>query len=176
MTTICRAAIVLAAICALAFASDESKEALYRGLSRVTAGDNSKAIEHFTRAIELDPKYAEAYYRRGWSYEMLGDHETAIADHTRAIELDPNYALAYAGRGASYYELGDYKNATEDAKKACDLGDCRSLRFMEEKEQNPRWTTIELFFIACVLLAIAGVIRNRIRARPHQPTHKTKLQ
>jgi len=81
-----------------------------------------EAIEHFDKAIELEPDYAEAYYNRGCIYKD-GDHRQAIRDFTKAIELRPDYAMAYVRRGITY-ALQDKKSllAIADIKKAVTLG------------------------------------------------------
>ena len=56
------------------------------------AGKYQEAIEAYTKAIELDPKYAVAYYGRGLIYVVLGDYRQAIRDYDKAIELDPKDA------------------------------------------------------------------------------------
>jgi Flp pilus assembly protein TadD len=39
--------------------------------------------------IQLNPKFAVAYYNRGIAYRMKGDTDRAIADHRQALKLDP---------------------------------------------------------------------------------------
>ena len=57
------------------------------------------AIQNYTKAIELDSKYALAYRNRGLSWREKGDYDRAIQDYTKAIELNPKYADAYFQRG-----------------------------------------------------------------------------
>ena len=54
-------------------------------------GDFSDAIEDYTKAIELDPDYADAYNNRGYAYYLLEQYGKALNDYDKAIELDPNY-------------------------------------------------------------------------------------
>jgi len=81
-----------------------------------------EAIEHFDKAVELEPDYAESYYNRGCIYKD-GDHQQAIRDFTKAIELRPDYAMAYVRRGITY-ALQDKESllAMDDIKKAVILG------------------------------------------------------
>ena len=51
-------------------------------------GDLDGAIADYNRAIELNPKYASAYYNRGNAKEAKGDLDGAIADFKRATEVD----------------------------------------------------------------------------------------
>jgi tetratricopeptide (TPR) repeat protein len=59
--------------------------------------DPKKAIEHFTTAITLDPKYAEAYYARGACYQEMKDNANASADYNMCLQLKPNYEPAVDG-------------------------------------------------------------------------------
>ena len=59
-----------------------------RGLAYWKKGDFDRTIVDFTKAIELNPNFAEAYYNRGvWLTGKKGDSERAIEDFTKAIEL-----------------------------------------------------------------------------------------
>src|SRR3990172_8362478 len=51
-----------------------------------------EAIEAYTKAIALDPNYAQAYTNRGVAYYNKGQYDRAIEDYNRAIALDPNLA------------------------------------------------------------------------------------
>ena len=42
----------------------------------------------YTRAIEIDPKFGRAYYRRGTAYAMLADRARAKEDLLKAVRLD----------------------------------------------------------------------------------------
>ncbi len=59
--------------------------------------DFRKAIEWFTKAIERDPLYAEAWYNRGFSNELDGNLREAREDYNKAMELKPNFPLAIKG-------------------------------------------------------------------------------
>jgi len=92
-----------------------------KGYALTTAGKYQEAVVAYARAIELDPKYAWAYYGRGHAYGRLGDPREAFKDFNRAIELDPKYLLAYLYRGAAYGKLGDYDQEIRDYDNAIEL-------------------------------------------------------
>lgn len=48
------------------------------------------AIADATRALELDPRYAKAYYRRGDASFALGHFKDAVRDFRAAIRLAPS--------------------------------------------------------------------------------------
>ena len=69
-----------------------------RGIASSEKGEVELAIEDYTEAIALNPKFAEAYYQRGLAYSKKGEIKLAIADYTKAIELKSDYADAYYRR------------------------------------------------------------------------------
>ncbi|MBI1921769.1 MAG: tetratricopeptide repeat protein [Geobacter sp.] len=92
-----------------------------RGTAYRDKGQLDPAIADYTRAIELDPKYAHAYNNRGNAYNDKGQLDPAIADYTRAIELDPKFVTAYNNRGCAYYGRGQYDQAIADHTRAIEL-------------------------------------------------------
>ena len=95
--------------------------AFYKGFGCQAREDYEKAIEHYTKAIELRPDFPEAYNNRGIAYCATDDYERAIADYTQAIQIKPDYASAYHNRGITYAKKGDYELAIEDYNKAIQL-------------------------------------------------------
>jgi len=51
-----------------------------------------QALEHYNRALELDPELAQAYMYRGVLYVLQGEEEKAKADHERLARLDRELA------------------------------------------------------------------------------------
>jgi tetratricopeptide (TPR) repeat protein len=86
-----------------------------------TKGDNDRAIADYTRAIDANAHYADAYASRGIVYQIKGDNDHAIADYTKAIEIDPHYASAYVGRGMVYRLKGDSDHAIADYTQAIEI-------------------------------------------------------
>lgn len=56
--------------------------------------DIKAALAHFTKAINANPKYAEAYFARGVCYQELKDRNNAFADYSMCLQLKPNYEPA----------------------------------------------------------------------------------
>jgi tetratricopeptide (TPR) repeat protein len=76
-----------------------------------------KAVVYFNKAIELNPKYADAYFQRGVLDEKT---EEMIADFTKAINFNTTYlAEAYCKRGIC---KGKGEGGCEDIEKAISLG------------------------------------------------------
>lgn len=53
--------------------------------------DYNNAIDFFTKAIECDNRYADAYYNCGLAYEKLGEKAKAKQYYDEALAIDPNY-------------------------------------------------------------------------------------
>ena len=67
---------------------------------RNATGDFDGAIADISRAIELDPKVAAAYYWRGLAKRAKQDLMGANADFDRAIAIDPKFANTIGRPGA----------------------------------------------------------------------------
>lgn len=80
-----------------------------------------KAIEAYTKAVELNPNDSGAYNNRGIVYHLTSEFEKAIADYTKAAELNPYHFSAYNNRGLVYKEIGNVEQAIADFRKALEL-------------------------------------------------------
>lgn len=52
--------------------------------------DMVKAIEYYTKALEIDPTYAEAWMRKGILLNLLKRYEEAISCYDKALEIHPS--------------------------------------------------------------------------------------
>lgn len=100
--------------------ADEAVVYYNQGIAQVTERNFEEAIENFTRAIELDPNFADAYFSRGYAYWQQLEVERAIADYDEAIRLDPSVAQYFYFRGLVYYDL-DVEQAIADFSAAIEL-------------------------------------------------------
>ena len=49
----------------------------------------AEAIVHYTKVIEYDPNFAEAYFKRGSAYQKIGKENLAKLDFEKAESLVP---------------------------------------------------------------------------------------
>ncbi len=68
-------------------------------------GQHFVAIADFSKAIELKPDYAIAYYNRGLAKRRLKQYADAIKDYSKATEINPDFVEAYYNRGIANYAL-----------------------------------------------------------------------
>jgi Flp pilus assembly protein TadD len=64
-----------------------AEAALTKGINAAENNDFNTAIINYTKAIELDPKNANAYRNRGIAYKALGKTKEADADFAKAKAL-----------------------------------------------------------------------------------------
>ena len=79
-------------------------------------------INDLSRAIELEPSFAYAYYNRGTFYAMVNDMPAALVDLDKAIELDGTLAEAWYNRGLVLVMLDRMDEAFRDLSRAGELG------------------------------------------------------
>ena len=60
-----------------------------RGVARMLKLDLEGAVNDFNRAIELDPKMANAYLNRGLALLLQGRDAAAESDFIRTLAIDP---------------------------------------------------------------------------------------
>lgn len=93
------------------------QEIYSQAVGKSHAGEYQAAIQDFSRVIEINPNFAEAYYGRGLANFDLGNREEAIADYTQALAINPNYIDAYLGRGIAKFAVGDILGTIADANQ-----------------------------------------------------------
>jgi tetratricopeptide (TPR) repeat protein len=94
---------------------------LFRGNAFLLAEKYEDAVADYTTAINLNPKFAEAYLNRSTVYSLQGDHVRAIADYTTALDLNPQDADAYNNQGNIYSLQGDHVRAITSFTTAINL-------------------------------------------------------
>lgn len=83
--------------------------------------ENDQAISAYTQAIELYPKFSEAFNSRGKLKTILENPEDAILDFDEAIRLKPDFAEAWYNRANAKRTLKEHKDAIADYDEAIRL-------------------------------------------------------
>ena len=97
-------------------------EELYIGRTDQSEKRYRQAIEHYTKAIELNPQMARAYYNRGNANSALEEYEEALKDYSKAIQLDPAYSDSFFNRANANADLCRFQEAVNDYDEAIRLG------------------------------------------------------
>jgi len=99
-------------------AQQSPKELVARGIELYENKEYMEALLNLNKAIELDPKYAVAYYMRGNIKDAFDDRHGAMKDYNTAIDKNPKFAEAYFSRGNVKMKLQDYYGAISDFSAA----------------------------------------------------------
>ena len=90
--------------------SDE--EALMsEGLVAMSEGNLDRAENIFTKLIELNPSFTEAWNKRATLRFMLWDFEGSLKDVEKVLTLEPRHFGALSGLGMIHLRLGDPERA-----------------------------------------------------------------
>jgi tetratricopeptide (TPR) repeat protein len=75
--------------------SADAKTHLLKGYRLHRQKSYPEALEELNKAIDLDPRNAEAYYWRGRTQVNLGRLDQGVDDFKKAVEFKPDYSEAY---------------------------------------------------------------------------------
>ncbi len=90
--------------------------------SNLMQGDTiSESIKIFSKLIELDPNWAEAWNKRATALYLIGDYEGSQKDIDRVLELEDRHFGALAGQGLVNIKLENYEKAIESYKRAQEI-------------------------------------------------------
>jgi tetratricopeptide (TPR) repeat protein len=104
-----------------ALASDDSLAEVQTAVGRVLQHcdwDWAGAERAFTRAIELDPRNAEAHHMYSHYLTPMGRYDESVTEAHRALELDPLDVLLNVHLAWAYLHARRYEEAIEQARKA----------------------------------------------------------
>jgi tetratricopeptide (TPR) repeat protein len=102
-------------------ANDEANRELCRGTKAMNRRDFDTAVEHFDRAIEADPNFAEAYNQRALLRYLQERYDECIVDCKQVVRLMPHHFGAWAGLGHCYVHLGRLKEAVRCYEKVLSI-------------------------------------------------------
>lgn len=80
--------------------------------------DVNLCIADLTRALELDPRYVDAYEDRAVARTANKDYDGSAADWTKLIGLQPQHPRAYGSRAWAYAHMGKLTEGLADANQA----------------------------------------------------------
>jgi tetratricopeptide (TPR) repeat protein len=109
-------------VASIAKAFPEQPEAWFLlGRYAERAGDNSRALAAYGRAIETDPKDHRALVNRGNVRFIEGDYGQAISDYEEAARRDPGSAEAFYNLSLARSEIYDFKGQESARARALEI-------------------------------------------------------
>ncbi len=113
------------------------------GLKQVSAGEFTKAIASWEKALQINPNLSEAWHNRGSALGRLGDYELAVKSFQNALTIDPNNYQAWNDRAHALYQLENWTEAIMSWNNALKLMPANHLFWYNRGcglEQLEYWT------------------------------------
>lgn len=98
---------------ALALRASDPAVHYYLGISLRRLANDTEAVDHFARAVALDPAYADAWLEYGRVLRDLGRYEKAAEAFRTAIRLSPKLAIAYNLMSQTLRKMGRQQEAVQ---------------------------------------------------------------
>lgn len=90
--------------------------------------DYTRAVELYTRALELDGDDADCLVNRAHAFQKLELYAEARTDAARAAQLRPAEPKTHLRQGVACFHLADYRAASDSFQRGLDAGGGADLR------------------------------------------------
>ena len=97
------------------------------------SGQSEKALEHAERAVEIDPRFPQGWYNRGFFLLERGLAEDAVSCFDNALRLGYRNAEILEEKARALEEMGEDERAEELADEAQELRGAAEDRLVEEQ-------------------------------------------
>jgi len=101
--------------------SPKVKDQFYVALSHQKRGENEKAIEGYTKVIEMDPMNVEARTNLGVIYKNMGKPLQAVKEFQTVLSMNPKHENAHNNLGVIFYLQGNLKSAIQEFREVIDI-------------------------------------------------------
>jgi len=98
--------------------AEDAVDSYAQGVGLAYQGDPDGALLAFDQALQRDPDYANAYYRRGNTHFALGNYAEAAADYRAAWEAGRAEVNVLWNLGWTQYVLGEQTEAIATTQEA----------------------------------------------------------
>ena len=96
---------------------DKFHKYLSNGIKLSREGSFQGAAKALDKAIELNPKYSDAYFHRGTAYLYNFEFDKALDDYDKAIELEPLYKESLSNRAFARLRKYEFKDSRTLSKR-----------------------------------------------------------
>lgn len=146
-----------------------------------------RARQAVDRALEIDPRLAEAYTARGYIHSWASEYDSARADQAfaRAIELNPRFPTSYHWRGEVLSDNGHATSGIPYLQTALELDPLSPIIMVdlaEALDRDGRWLEADSLFASAMELepefrpALQGLMGHAIRNADPAAVHDFSLR
>jgi Tfp pilus assembly protein PilF len=101
----------------------KAQEKYQDGQKQLEKNNPSSAISNFKKALEIDPKYTDAYLALGTTYMDTGEFPKAQETLAKVVEMEPKLPGARFALGAAYNRTNAFPQAEEQLRAGLQLND-----------------------------------------------------
>jgi len=105
----------------LRFTSDNHLAHSNLGLAFLQNGDLDQAIDHFYRALEIQPGFALVHSNLGIALRRKGIPDEALQHSIKAVQINPSLAKAHNNLGISLFQKGRVDEALQEFRTALEI-------------------------------------------------------
>ena len=98
--------------------NQNARDFFLQGMKQSKGKHYQQAVKAYSKAIELDPKFIDAYLKRCEMRYKLGDNQGVLDDCHRVIQIDRDVPKAHYYQGRARFSLGYTKPAIESYNEA----------------------------------------------------------
>jgi protein O-mannosyl-transferase len=91
------------------------------GIAYSDPKDEYKKLDHFLKAVKINPKNHRTFYNIGDIFLKNGELEKAIGHYKKALEIQPNFAKAHNNLGIAFSNKGSLNKAAKHFQLALTL-------------------------------------------------------
>jgi Tfp pilus assembly protein PilF len=106
------------------------------GRKAIEAKDYKAAVGHLTKAVQEEPKNADAHNMLGYSYRKTGVFDKSMEHYQTALKIDSGHRSAHEYLGELYLDMNQPDNADKQLaslKKACPFfGKCEEYEDLKK--------------------------------------------
>lgn len=95
----------------MAHPDERAQSYMFAGIRQMNDGQLHEALITFSRLVEMEPKFAEAWNKRATVYYALQDYDASARDIAETLKLEPRHFGALSGLGQVSIALGRFTAA-----------------------------------------------------------------
>jgi tetratricopeptide (TPR) repeat protein len=101
----------------------DAKKEFEKGVKSAKKGDLTEALAHWQKAIELHPRYYEAYLMMGEEQARQRNFPAAETALLQAVDCRPKTAAPHLSLGIVWVKMGEHQKALTEITQAMELGE-----------------------------------------------------